>query len=88
MAQPIRLLMVDDHPIVRAGLQGMLASEDDFELVGEASTGVEAVDQARRLQPDVILMDLRMPEVDGVDAITRIRAERPDSRILHALSRP
>ena len=78
----IRLLIVDDHPVVRSGLQGMLASQPDFEVLGEAQDGSEGVKLARKLRPDVILMDLRMPEMDGVTAIGRIKAERPETQIL------
>ncbi len=65
----IRLLIADDHPVVRDGLRGMLASQPDFELVGEAADGAEAVRMAQALAPDVALMDLRMPVLDGVAAI-------------------
>ena len=82
MADSIRLLIADDHPIVRAGMQGMLANQADFEVVGEAATGTEAVALAAKLRPDVVLMDLRMPEMDGVTAIIRIRAEQPDVHVL------
>src|SRR6478672_10621675 len=75
---PIRLLIVDDHPVVRDGLRGMFAGDPDFEVLGEASDGAEALDQAESLQPDVILMDLRMPGMDGPTAIRRFseRARR------------
>ena len=63
----IRLLIVDDHPVVRDGLRGMFAGDPEFEVVGEAADGAEAVAIAERLGPDVILMDLRMPGMDGVD---------------------
>jgi len=66
---PIRVLLADDHPVVREGLRGMLAAEPDIEVVGEAASGPEAVALAGRLRPDVILMDLRMPDGDGVEAI-------------------
>ena len=69
---PIRLLIVDDHPVVRDGLRGMFAGETDFEVVGEAADGAEAVTRAEGLRPDVILMDLRMPGLDGVSAIRRL----------------
>jgi NarL family two-component system response regulator LiaR len=82
MTSPIRVLVVDDHLVVRAGLRTLLLPETDIEIVGEASDGDEAVAQAARLQPDVILMDLMMPAMDGIVAIERIRANQPDARIL------
>jgi DNA-binding NarL/FixJ family response regulator len=81
-AGPIRVLVVDDHPVVRAGLCGMLAVADDLQVVGEAANGRDAVAEAERLQPDVILMDLRLPEMDGADATARIHAAHPAIRIL------
>lgn len=78
----LRLLLVDDHPVVRTGLAGMLGAEDDLEVVGEAGDGEEALVMARRLRPDVILMDLRMPRLDGAEATARILAELPAVRIL------
>ncbi|MCG8349270.1 MAG: response regulator transcription factor [Chloroflexales bacterium] len=72
MATRIRLLIADDHPVVRAGLSGMLGAQPDFEILGEAANGAEAVTLAAQLRPDVVLMDLRMPELDGVAAIKRI----------------
>jgi DNA-binding NarL/FixJ family response regulator len=78
----IRLIIVDDHEVVRAGLQGMLASQPDFEIVGEAADGSEAVEMAARLRPDVVLMDLRMPRMNGVEAIHQIRVQQPDAHIL------
>jgi DNA-binding NarL/FixJ family response regulator len=80
--RPIRVLIVDDHPIVRDGLQGILAAHPDFEVVGQAANGAEAVRQAQALRPDVVLMDLRMPEVGGVEAIKLLRTHRPDTHIL------
>lgn len=74
-AAPIRILIVDDHPVVRDGLRGMFAGEEDFEVVGDAANGREAVTRSQTFDPDVVLMDLRMPEVDGVAAI-RALAER------------
>jgi DNA-binding NarL/FixJ family response regulator len=68
----IRVLLADDHPVVREGLRGMLAAEPDIEVVGEASSGPEAVALAERLRPDVVLMDLRMPGGDGVEATRRL----------------
>ncbi|ESA31951.1 family transcriptional regulator [Leptolyngbya sp. Heron Island J] len=78
----IRVLIADDHPIVRNGLTLMLRYSNDLELIGEASTGKEAVELYRQQQPDVVLMDLRMPEMGGVEAITTIRQEFPDARII------
>jgi len=78
----IRLLISDDHPVVRAGLRGMLSGEPDFEVVGEATNGKEAVALTGELNPDVVLMDLRMPEMDGVTAISHIKAEHPEMQIL------
>jgi DNA-binding NarL/FixJ family response regulator len=72
-ADPIRVLIVDDHPVVRDGIAGMLAGQADMSVVGQATTGREALLQARRHDPDVILMDLRMPVMDGVTAITELR---------------
>jgi DNA-binding NarL/FixJ family response regulator len=78
----IRVILADDHEVVRAGLRGLLASQADFEIIGEAQDGLEAAQLAARLSPDVILMDLRMPAMDGVEAIARIRAGQPGARIL------
>ena len=78
----IRLLIVDDHPVVREGLAGMLAGQPDFDVVGEAKDGADAVEKEAQLHPDVILMDLRMPNMDGVGAITAIREKRPFANIL------
>ncbi len=78
----IRILICDDHPVVRSGLRGMVSAVPDFEVVGEASDGVQAVDFARRYRPDVVLMDLRMPEMDGVSATAKIKAEHPEIHIL------
>ena len=78
----IRVLVVDDHPVVRSGLVGMLAIEDDLEVVGEAADGEEAVLRVAALAPDVVLMDLRMPRLDGAGATARIVAEHPSTRVL------
>jgi len=80
--EAIKLLIVDDHPVVREGIGAMLKREPDFKIVGEASNGLEAVEQARELSPDVILMDLRMPEMDGVEAITRIKEAKPEVKFI------
>jgi DNA-binding NarL/FixJ family response regulator len=82
MTEQLRVLIADDHPVVRAGLQGMLAAQPDFVVVGEASTGDEAVALADQLEPDVVLMDLRMPDLDGVGATAQIRARRPQTHVL------
>jgi NarL family two-component system response regulator LiaR len=82
MADPIRVLVVDDHPVVRRGIKSLLAEEDDLQVVGEASNGKEAIQQVANLHPDVILMDLVMPEMTGVEAIQHITASHPESRIL------
>jgi DNA-binding NarL/FixJ family response regulator len=84
MSQPIRLLIADDQALVRSGLRMLVDSADDIEIVGEAATGTEAVSLARALVPDVILMDIRMPEMDGVEA-TRLIGDEPtlaDTRVL------
>lgn len=78
----IRVLIADDHPVVRTGLALMLKYEPDMEAVAEASNGHEAVELFRLHQPDVTLMDLRMPQMEGVEAITTIRAEFPAARII------
>jgi DNA-binding NarL/FixJ family response regulator len=78
----IRLLIADDHPVVRDGLRHMLQGAPDFEVAGEASTGAEAVRMVERLAPDVVLMDLRMPEMDGVAATSQIRARFPGTHVL------
>jgi DNA-binding NarL/FixJ family response regulator len=79
---PIRLLIADDHPVVRDGLRAMLATQPDMELVGEAATGTEAVTHARALRPDVVLMDLQMPDLDGPAAIATLREQAPEVRVL------
>jgi DNA-binding NarL/FixJ family response regulator len=78
----IRLLIADDHPVVRDGLRGMLASEADFEVVGEAASGAEAVLLTERERPDVVLMDLQMPGVDGATATAEIAERFTDTRVL------
>lgn len=78
----ITILMADDHPVVRAGIRGMLETQDDFEVVAEAENGREAVEKVARLNPDVVLMDLRMPEMEGVEAITHLKEKYPDIHIL------
>jgi DNA-binding NarL/FixJ family response regulator len=79
---PIKLLIVDDHPVVRDGLSGMFSPDPEFDVVGEAGDGAEAVRLAQVLQPDVILMDLRMPGMDGVTAIGELARQRIPARVL------
>ena len=78
----IRVLAVDDHLILREGIAKMLHGQDDMTLVGQASNGREAIESFRLLRPDVTLMDLRMPDMNGIDAIAAIRAEVPNARII------
>jgi DNA-binding NarL/FixJ family response regulator len=79
---PIRVLIVDDHAVVRMGLRVFFDLQDDIEVVGDAADGSEGVAMARRLVPDVVLMDLLMPNMDGITAIARIKAERPETEIV------
>jgi DNA-binding NarL/FixJ family response regulator len=79
---PIRVLSVDDHPLIREGIAAILEAEPDMRLVGEATNGREAIEGFRRHRPDVTLMDLRMPDVGGTEAIARIRSEFPGARII------
>lgn len=82
MTAVVRVLVVDDHPVVRSGLVGMLGGFDDLEVVGEAADGQEALVQVARLAPDVVLMDLRMPRLDGAGATAKIVAAHPATRVL------
>ena len=78
----IRILMVDDHPIVRQGIAGLVGIQSDMVLIGEASNGRDAIQQFRTHHPDVALMDLQMPEMNGIDALIAIRNEFPDAKII------
>lgn len=79
---PIRILTVDDHPLLRKGIAALVNAEPDLKLVAEASTGIEAIDAFRSHRPDVTLMDLQLPGVDGIEAIGRIRSEFPEAKII------
>jgi DNA-binding NarL/FixJ family response regulator len=81
-AVPIRVMCVDDHPLVRKGIASILANEADMLLVTDADNGADAIERHRKYRPDVTLMDLRMPGVDGIEATKAIRQESPDARII------
>jgi two-component system, NarL family, response regulator LiaR len=82
MTQPIRVMIVDDHDVVRRGLTIFFQAFDDLELVGEATNGLEAVQLADQFKPDVVLMDLIMPEMDGVTATRHIRSKHPEIQVI------
>lgn len=82
MSDSIRILVADDHPIVRDGLVAILSTQPDFEVVGEAGNGPEAVERAMTLRPDVMLLDLEMPELDGVEVLRRLAQSNPDVRVI------
>jgi DNA-binding NarL/FixJ family response regulator len=82
MAKKIRILLADDHAVVRQGFRMILAAEPDFEIVGEAANGREAVELAERLQPDVVVMDVAMPELNGIEATRRLAESAPRARVL------
>jgi DNA-binding NarL/FixJ family response regulator len=82
MASKLRVLLVDDHALVRRGFRRMLEDEPTFEVVGEASDGLEAVETAERLSPDVIVMDCALPQINGIEASRRVLAKRPETAIL------
>jgi len=81
-AAPIRILIADDHPLLREGVAAVLSNEQDMEVVAEAGNGIEAVELFRKYTPDITLMDLQMPGLNGVDAIRAIRGEAPQARII------
>jgi NarL family two-component system response regulator LiaR len=82
MSDPIRIFIADDHPIVRRGIKNLLETETDFQLVGEAASGSEAIDAIKELQPDIVLMDLVMPGMDGIEATRQIKASQNNIQIL------
>ena len=82
MSEEVRLLIADDHPVVRAGLEGMLSGRGGFVVVGEAADGAQAVALVQRLRPDVVLMDLRMPKMDGVAATKEVKDRAPETHVL------
>lgn len=84
--KPVRLLLVDDHQVLRLGLRTLFKEADGFQVVGEAGTKAAAVTEAARLKPDVVLMDVRLPDGSGVEACRDIRAERPETRVLFLTS--
>lgn len=81
-SNPARIVIVDDHDFIRAGIRSMLESEPDLRVVGEAANGREAIQLCQRLRPDVVLMDLRMPVMDGLSATRVIKGEYPSTRII------
>lgn len=82
MKKPIRILIADDHAVVRRGLRSLIQTEKDLLVIGEASDGIEAVESTLRLKPDVVIMDLIMPEKSGAEAIAEIMAQIPETRII------
>jgi len=80
--EPIRILTVDDHQLLRAGVGALIANQADMKLIGEASSGREAIEQFRKLRPDIVLMDLQMPDMHGIDAIIAIRSEFPSAKVV------
>ena len=88
VAAPVRVLIADDHPMIRWGLAQLVSAEPDLELVGTAEDGVRAVELAEREHPDVVLLDLSMPELDGVGAAEQLRQRSPSTRVLVLSSHP
>lgn len=82
VASPMRILVVDDHPVFREGVSALVSGESDMSIVAQASNGREAIQQFRTHQPDITLMDLQLPEMNGLDALSAIRGEFPEARII------
>ncbi len=82
MPEPIRIIVADDHPVVREGLIAILETQADFQIVGQARSGAEAVERVTTLEPDVLLLDLEMPEMDGVEALRALRAARSPTQVI------
>ena len=80
--EPLRILLADDHLLFRKGLVQLLAGQPDFEIVGEAADGLEAIELAQRLKPDLVLMDINMPRCDGIEATRRLKAQMPEVRVV------
>lgn len=80
--KPIKIMLVDDHPLFRAGLRQLLDMQDDMQVVGEAEDGAEVLNEARRAQPDVVLMDIKMPDVGGIEATRKLKQALPDVKII------
>ena len=78
----IRILLADDHPVLRQGVRALAADEEDMEFVAEASSGLEAIEEFRKHRPDIVLMDLQMPDMNGIEAMGAIRSEFPDARFI------
>lgn len=82
MVEQIQIVVVDDHPVLRDGLSAVLSTQPDFRVIGEAENGVEAVEIIVELRPDVVMLDLEMPEMDGVETLKRLREDNPDVRVI------